>query len=237
MIAPLVLAAATLVSSPQAAPGDVVTLGVHTKQRAVVRVYLVPATARGVRSALDPRLHYIGSARPRNGRVTVSFRVPPLNGRYRAWCAGCGFGGRLQVTMPSAQEGACPVTVARSGPPPGLSGVWYGNDALWTHVPEDGILTARPQDLREDGSIWTKWFWFAAGIRGSFTVAGERIDVRSRGLIVHQVNEGTMTGFKGSGTWATPMTFPTQGCWRLTARVTNLSSAVSLSFVMRVTAA
>jgi len=237
MIASLVLTAAALATPAQAVPGDWVKLGVRTEQRRLVRLYLVPVAATHVRTALNPRLQYIGSARPRNGRVTVSFRVPPLNGRYRAWCAGCGAGATLEVRMPPATAESCPVTIAQSGPPPGLDGVWHGNDALWTYVPEDGILTARSQDLREDGSIGTKWFWFAAGIRGTFTLTGQRIDAPSRGLIVHQVNEGSMTGFTGSGTWATPITFPTQGCWRLTARVANPSSAISLSFVMKVTAA
>ncbi len=103
-------------------------------------------------------------------------------------------------------------------------------------MPEDGVLTVPPQDIKPDGSIWTKWFWFAAGIHGSFSLTGQRIDAPSQDLIVHQVNEGSMTGFTGSGTWATPITFPTQGCWRLTARVADDASAVSLSFVMKVAA-
>lgn len=233
MIAEL-LAATTLLGSAQAAPGDLVTLGVRTEQRKLVRVYLAPVGATRVRSALDRRLHYVGSARPRNGKVTVSFRVPPLDGWFRAWCAGCGVGGRLQVTMPSVSDGSCPVTFPRSVPPPGLSGVYHGNDALWSHLPNDGVFDVPPGDVRPDGSLWTKWFWFAAGIRGTFTLTGRRLDAPSAALVVHQVNEGSAGGFRGSGTWATPMTFPTQGCWLLTARVRNLSAAVSLSFVMKV---
>jgi hypothetical protein len=43
------------------------------------------------------------------------------------------------------------------------------------------------------------------------------------------LNRGTLSGFNGA-TWATPITFPTVGCWKLTARVED----VSLSFVVRV---
>lgn len=232
MIAAL-LSAATIVSSPPG-PGDPVRLGVLTERQGLVRVYLAPTAAKGVRSPLDRRLHYIGSGRARNGRVTVSFHVPPYAGRYRAWCAGCGFGGRLQVAMPAVGEGSCPATVPRTPPPPGLGGTLHGNDSVWTRLPEDGILTARPQDLGQDGSIWTKWFWYA-GVHGSFSLSGRRIDATSPPLVVHRINQGSQTGWSGA-TWATPMTFPAAGCWRLTARVATATFAVSLSFVLKVQA-
>jgi len=234
MIAPVVLAAASLVGSPQAAPGDLVTLGVHTQQRArsLVQVYLVPAAAKGVRSAMDPRLHYIGSARPRNGRVTVSFRIPPLNGRYRAWCAECGFGGRLHVTMPPATSELCPASVGRAQAPEGLNaGTWQGNDSFWTSLFVDGLV-ARPEDAHADGSIWTKLFWYSR-VHGILSLSGRRLDAASPPLIVHRVNEGSQTNWNGA-TWATPVTFPAPGCWRLTARVAATSFAVSYSFVLKV---
>lgn len=236
MIGSLALAAATLFSSPHTAPGDWATLGVRTDRNGLVRVYVVPVTATRVRSALDPRLHYVGSARPRNGAVTVSFRVPPLAGRYRAWCAGCGFGGRLQVSMPPATSQSCPTSLQKTQPPPGLhAGHWQGNDAFWTALRPGGTYVARPQDVGADGSIGTKLYWYAQ-VHGSFTLSGRRLDAVSPPLLVHRINEGSQSNWNGA-TWATPVTFPAPGCWRLTARVATGSFAVSLSYVVKVVAA
>lgn len=237
MTAPLLLAAATLAAPSPATPGDWATVGVRAAApRKLVRVYLVAAAELPrVRSARDPRLHYVGSGRARSGTVKVSFRVPPLNGRYRAWCAGCGRGSTLNVAMPPATADSCPVTIPRTGPPPGLTGVWHGNGALWTHLPDDGILAVSPEHVEPDGSVPAKRFWHAAGIDGTLTLSGGRLDSASPPLRVHTINRGTQAGFRGSGTWATFVTFPTQGCWRLTVRLTNLGTSVSLSFVMKVT--
>lgn len=239
MMVPLLLAAATLATPPPATPGEWATVAVRdAAPRKLVRVYLVAvADVPRVRSARDPRLHYIGSGRARAGTVSVSFRVPPLNGRYRAWCAGCGTGVTLNVVMPAATADACPVTIPRTGPPPGLAGVWHGNDALWTHVPDDGILAVPPERVEADGSVQAKRFWYAAGIDGTLALAGRRLDAASPPLRVHTINRGLQSGFRGSGTWATFISFPTQGCWRLTVRLTNRSTSVSLSFVMKVTTA
>lgn len=236
MIGPLVLAAATLFSSPHTTPGDWATLGVRTDRKGLVRVYLVPVAATRVRSALDPRLHYVGSARPRSGGVTVSFRVPPINGRYRAWCAGCGFGGRLRVTMPPATGQSCPTSVQTTQPPAvPNAGTWQGNDSFWTALRPGGIHVARRQDLAPDGSIWTKLFWYSH-VHGSFTLSGRRLDAVSPPLLVHRINEGSQSNWNGA-TWATPVTFPAPGCWRLTARVAAGSFAVSFSYVVKVAAA
>jgi hypothetical protein len=73
-------------------------------------------------------------------------------------------------------------------------------------------------------------YWLAAGVDGSLTVQGGRMsDFASAPLQVHRVNRGTLSGYRGA-TCATPITFPTEGCWKLTARVKD----VSLSFVVRV---
>jgi hypothetical protein len=201
-----------------------------------VRVYLVAAADAGrVRSALDRRLQYVGSVKPSERPGTLSFLVPPLSGRYRAWCSGCGSGGTLRVTMPTA---TCPVTTSGTSPPPGLSGDRYnGNGALWGFQPANGVFTARPQDVDADG-IWTKLFWWAAGIDGTFSLSGRRLDAPAQPLRVRGVNRGTQTGFRGSGTWATVVTFPSAGCWRLTARVDDRSRrvGVNLSFVIKVVA-
>jgi hypothetical protein len=148
----------------------------------------------------------------------------------------------LHVRTPRATE-TCPVTLPRAKSPPGLGprppfpGLgadprWHSNTFLWTGLPLDGAYVPDPRSLAADGSVEAKLFWFAAVIQGEFSLMGERLDASSPPLLVHRVNRGSMTRFRGSGTWATPVTFPSQGCWRLTARVAD----VSLSFVMKVVA-
>jgi hypothetical protein len=176
-----------------------------------------------------------------------------------AWCPGCArysFGrtfsalpvvpggiGRfrhlqlLGVAMPPATT-TCPVTIPNStGPPPGLAAnaSWHTNGFLWTRLPLNGVLVPDPGNVGwpgdPEGSIGTKLFWFAAHQDGELTLRGQRLDSLSpQLLIVRRVNRGTSTGFRGTGTWATPVTFPSEGCWRLTARVAD----VSLSFVLKV---
>lgn len=223
------------------APGDRVT--VHAQgfrsQRAA-RLYLVRSSlAASIRSRFDTRLAFIGTLRPRGGHAMFVFTVPPLDtGTYVPWCAGCGGRrtGSLRVTMPAATADSCPVTIPNTEPPPGLQGVYHGNGALWTTLPADGVFVARPDSRWPDGpigSIGTKLFWWAAGVDGTFTLSGHRLDASSAPLVVHRVNRGRQAGFRGSGTWATPVSFPTPGCWKLTARLAD----VNLSYVVKVTVA
>jgi hypothetical protein len=176
-----------------------------------------------------------GCAQHSFGR-TFFVQVVPEGSRYRV-------SGSLHVRLPSA-AGSCPATLrGAGGPPPGLAGrmppswfpqtpVWHGNGFLWTSVPLDGTFVPRPEQTQPDGSVLTKLYWFAAGVHGDLTLRGERLDATSPPLVVHRVNRGTMAGFRGSGTWATPVTFPSEGCWRLTARVRD----ISLSYVVEVVA-
>lgn len=148
----------------------------------------------------------------------------------------------LRVEMPSATE-SCPVTVPRGGKPPrglgapppypgfGTSPRWHANGFLWTALPLDGVYAPGRQWVEPDGSVGAKLYWFADGVDGEFTLKGQRIDAVSPPLVVDRVNRG-WTPTRGSGTWATPVTFPSAGCWKLTARVKD----ISLSFVLRVTA-
>lgn len=167
---------------------------------------------------------------------TFFVQVIPEASRYRR-------SGSLYVRM-SPPADSCPATLrAAGGPPPGLAWRtppswfpqtpgWHGNGFLWTSIPLGGTFVPQPQQFQPDGAVLTKLYWFAAGVHGDLTLRGERLDATSPALVVHRVNRGTMTGFRGSATWATPVTFPSEGCWRLTARVRD----ISLSYVVKVVA-
>jgi hypothetical protein len=232
-----------------AKPGDRVAISANGfRSRSPVRLYLVRHALRArIRSAEDRRLSFIAMLRPRRGRATGTFTVPPLDsGAYVAWCRGCRIrpATTLRVTMPAATADACPVTIPTSAAPPGLQsrtppgiqGRFHSNGAIWTSLPGDGVWTPQREAIASDGSIGTKLFWFADGIDGIFALSGRRLDAVSAPLNVHAVNRGTMSGFRGTGTWATAVSFPSAGCWRLTARLRDPQRrvAVNLSFVLQV---
>jgi hypothetical protein len=216
--------------------------------------------AGDVHTRLDPRLRFIGQIVPdSNGRGIVTFTVPPLDTddyAAAAWCPDCarfsagrtffvlGVGDdvmpryrplmKLHVEMPSAIE-ACPVTFPRGGKPrpsSERSPHWHGNGLVWTRLPLGGVFSVSANHTGWDdapaGSIGTKWYWFAA--QGfDLRLTGERLDAPSPPLLVHAVNDG-QSSMWGGPTWATRISFPSEGCWRLAARVED----VTLSVVVKV---
>jgi hypothetical protein len=213
-----------------------------------------------VHSRFDRRLHFVGSLVPdRKGRGVLRFTVPPVDTddyAVAAWCPGCArysFGRTfsvlrvgedtapryrplmlLRLELPDPTK-ACPVTVPRGGRPPLSSSSapqWHGNGVLWARLARDGVFTATADNQGwpgdPPGSIATKLYWFAS-VDGVLKVEGERVDAASQRMVMHRVNRGQSSSWRGP-TWATPLTFPSEGCWRLTARLGD----VSLSYVLEV---
>jgi hypothetical protein len=218
-----------------------------------IRLYLVPnGEAARVRSRFDTRLQFVGSLVPdARGRGKLSFTVPPLDaGSYAvaAWCPDCArFSfGRTFFTLPVGSGTAarfrplmllniqplyvtptCPVTIPNGSTPPGERRAphFHGNGLLWTGFAPNRSLGI-PQ---EDGSYFDKLLWWTT-IRVPLTFRAERLDA-SAPAPGWKANEGRFTGstFRGT-TWATAVWFPSAGCWRLTARMGD----ISLSVVVRV---
>jgi hypothetical protein len=211
-----------------------------------IRVYLVPNdVADTVHSRFDRRLSFVGQIVPdKNVHGVLRFSVPPLDSNTyvaAAWCPGCArhSSGRaffvislpdvsryldvmaLDVEMPPAAE-TCPLTHANRG-----SDVMYGNGFLSTAVSTDGGLVAQRQD---DGTLFTKLGWLPRkGFTGLLTVRGERLDAPAAPMRVLGVHWGHNTS-TGRGSWASALTFPTEGCWRISGRVGD----IALSYVVRV---
>ncbi len=219
-----------------------------------IRLYLVPnRVAPEVHSRFDRRAQFIGRLVPdANGRGLLRFVVPPLASdsyTVAAWCPACAAssGGRtwsvvhvteknvvaryrplmlLRVSAPPAQP--CPATT-RNG-----RGGQYGNGALSTTLLPGGTLAVPPDRVAPDGSIGWKFGWTPTGIDVSpgLTVWGRRLDAASPPLRILGVNWGysyTPTG-RGRGGWASAVSFPSEGCWKITGRVQD----IALSFVVRV---
>ena len=249
-----------LLSPASGVPGDRVTvrtggtpLGFTPAARAKplqlpIRLYLVKhSVAPRVASRFDRRLEFVGALVPdRNGRGMLTFAVPPLApGAYGLayWCPGCAAYSRgrtfwvqrvdrsiatryrplmlLRVTASAAARG-CRVTVP-NGPERRL-----GNGFLSVWLPPGGVLSRGPEP---DGSIFDKLGWLPTRIDGErsvLTVHGRRLDARSRPLRVLAVNWGYSSN--GRGSWASAVLFPSEGCWRVTGRVRD----ITLSYVIEV---
>ncbi len=241
------VASAVVAVSYAAAPPVTVTINTTTvkpSQRVTISLRGLPSASKRLRlyigppgqtfrSRLDPRLHYIGSVVSRAGTARLVISVPALpSRRYALWCDGCGRAVRAPVfalTMPAVTADRCPSSKPTRSAPPGLSGLYYGNDSLWTWTALDGRLAVPPDKVAADGSIGSKLYWWAARVRGTLSVSGKRLDAPSPALIVHRINEGRDPAFRGSATWAAPVTFPTSGCWRVVARVADVTLTQILS--------
>jgi hypothetical protein len=211
-----------------ASAGERLTIHAHGfRTRTAVRVYLTRSELKPrIRNSLDRRLSFVGTLRPQGSRGSVAFTVPPVaSGDYTVWCAGCGRyrAEVLTLTLPPVSTQSCPAT-STAGP--------YGHDLLWTRLPGDGVLARKPDP---DGSISYKLGWVPSQrISGALSVSGRRLDAASLPMRVLGVNWGYSS--TGRGSWATPVVFPSAGCWKLTARmrVVGGNFAVDLSYVLKV---
>ncbi len=129
--------------------------------------------------------------------------------------------GRLGIATPTKP---CPVTRGR-GPEER-----YGNGLLSTRVASTGTLMVQRE---AGGSLSTKLGWLPhKGLKGHLVVRGERLDAPGK-LRVLGVHWGHASrGPAASGSWASAVQFPSEGCWRITGRVGD----VALSYVVRVVA-
>ncbi|MGH3133474.1 MAG: hypothetical protein ACRDNY_07000 [Gaiellaceae bacterium] len=240
-----------------AEPGDVVTVRLggtpagftlerrERPFRRAIRVYLVPnGVAADVTSRFDPRLHFIGSLVPdAYGHGVLMFTAPPLDsGVYAvaAWCRQCATssfgrtffvlpvsrftlsrfpGMLLRLRMPPATE-TCPVSGEGT----------YGNGLLSTRLPPGGVLSTR----RDEDGLFQKLGWLPhRPFPDALTVRGERLDAPSPPMRVLGVFWGyASSGPAANGSWASAVKFPSAGCWRISARVQD----VTLSYVVRVVA-
>ncbi|HWL33573.1 MAG TPA: hypothetical protein VNP89_08200 [Gaiellaceae bacterium] len=223
-----------------------------------VRLYLVRAElAAEVHSRLDPRLHFVGSVAPdSNGRGTQTFSVPPLDsGNYTLayWCPGCAGSSRgrtffvqrpdqfaqryrSQTLLRISTTQACPVTLPNRNRPAGQprSVSWYGNGLLWAGLAVNGISAVPSDRVAADGSIGDKLLWVTTPPGSKPTISGERLDAPAPPLRVLGVNQGSFANAE-KPSFMSAVSFPAAGCWRLRARVGDLSLSYVVEVVVRPT--
>jgi hypothetical protein len=131
-------------------------------------------------------------------------------------------GGNAAPTLAEALR-ACPVTVGNGSSPPGVPSdrTFFGGDGLWTVLWPHGLVVVPADDIGRDGTLGMKFpWWRGPGVRGYLHIQGEEI---GSGLPIGASTAGYgRTGFNASG-----LTFPQEGCYRVTAR----AGAAELTFV------
>jgi hypothetical protein len=123
----------------------------------------------------------------------------------------------------------CPVTVPNGNKPPqlvrkGLPPVppsFHGNGRLWVKLWPLGVIVAKPNVVSPDGSIVIKLPWWRS-VPGTLVAHATRLDGQQRLARIDVPSGYGRIGFQPMG-----ITFPTQGCWRITGRV----GSVRLSFI------
>jgi hypothetical protein len=89
-----------------------------------------------------------------------------------------------------------------------------------------------PDRVAADASIGNKLLWVTTPPWRKPAVSGERLDGPSSRLRVFGVNTGSFSNAKNPS-HMTPVSFPTAGCWRLRARVGDVSLTYVVNVVVR----
>ena len=106
---------------------------------------------------------------------------------------------------------------------------WHGNGLLWAGLRPDGVYAVQQDQVEADGSIFNKLLWATTPPESRPTISGERLDAPAPPLRVIAVNQGSFSSAQ-KPSYMSAVSFPTAGCWRLKARVAD----VSLTYVVEV---
>lgn len=132
---------------------------------------------------------------------------------------------------PQAAAPACPVTQPSTppytapapypSPPDGY--FWHGSDALWTGLPNNGIWGELPHNADGYGQkffVWSVDYNPSAEPEPALTVGGRRLDADAPTLLAH-IPATHAFGPDNHSAMLTGITFPSAGCWEVTAIYTT----------------
>jgi hypothetical protein len=138
---------------------------------------------------------------------------------------------RSQTLLRIDRTESCPVTLPNANRPPGQPRIvsWHGNGLLWAGLRPDGVYAVPQDKVDADGSIGNKLLWATTPPESRPTISGERLDAHAPPLRVIAVNQGSFSSAQ-KPSYMSAVSFPTTGCWRLKARIAD----VSLTYVVEV---
>lgn len=132
------------------------------------------------------------------------------------------------TAFPSRPPASCAVTQPPNPPftPPGPKppklwegNAWYGTNALWTTVPQNGTWSDLPHN--PEGYTQKVWWWregysWTGEPSPALTVTGRRLDVAAPPLNVSQATNGYGEDIQSA--MLVGVDFPTLGCWEITGK-------------------
>jgi hypothetical protein len=138
---------------------------------------------------------------------------------------------------PVSQPAATPFTAPIPYPSPPDGYFWYGSDALWTGLPNDGVWQGLPRHDEGYGQklfIWRVGYDPATEPEPALTISGRRLDGDAPPLAGH-VPATHAFGPDIHSAMLTGITFPTAGCWEVTAIYTpSAGDSATLTFVVEI---
>jgi hypothetical protein len=103
-----------------------------------------------------------------------------------------------------------------------------GNGELWAvGLPPAGLMEIESVSVAKDGSLYTKLAWWRR-VKGELHVSGERLDAPAAPL-----RADVPAGYPETGFLPTGLTFPSEGCWKVTGRIGNGRPLSFVAFVVR----
>jgi hypothetical protein len=189
-----------------------------------------PGQARPGREMTTERggiLPYAGDRIPAPAKRPPSWDDLPVQRLLGAACLVVAVAVLSGVGQSAASTAAtCRLTTPNGRVPPGAPESFFGNGRLATSP--YGVIEVSPRTLNVDGSVSEKFPWWGSrSLRGPLRITGRRLHFATPRLRA-RVNEGYVSA--DTRFWASAITFPRPGCWRITGRV----GRAQLSLVVRV---
>ena len=151
--------------------------------------------------------------------------------------AGCTTGAPADRLPGSAFDTACPVSLPNVTKSPDEhfvpSGLAFQNadGTIFTTPWPNGEVVFEPGGpgtINPDGSMSMKWPWYRT-VPGEVEIGGRRLD-GSAPPMPAEILRGPEDGYGETGFHPSILTFPTEGCWEVTAR----AGEATLTFITRV---
>ena len=136
-----------------------------------------------------------------------------------------------QPTAPASET--CPVTLPNGGHPPSQPAIGsnHGNGRMWTALWPFGVVIAYPAYVRANGAIGMKFPWWTRTRGSRIAIVARRLDAGAPAVRLGGRPSYPTRDERGTRFWASGIVVPTQGCWKITARVGGASLTVVQLFV------